>query len=373
MATVRRHTAIDHKFGTMRLYMNRSVKNVLHISVSALLLCGLLVLCTACRTRTEPTLYLYNWTYYTPDSVIRAFEKQYGVKVAYDDYASNEDMFAKLMAGSRGYDLVVPSADYVSIMMKLDMLEPIDLSKIPNTRYVRPEVLRRIDYDPAMRFSVPYYMGAAGIAVNTKAVPDYERSWHIFERSDLKNKMTMMDDMRETLGAALAVLGYEPNTVNPAELAEAYQLIQDTWKPNLVKFDADGFAKSFASGDFVVVQGYAESVFAELQPNQVRDVDFFIPAGVHSALYIDNFCIPKGAPHPELAHAFINFMLQPEIYAQFLDQFGFPASIHTEAGKFQKRRPHYTLDDMKDCILKKDLGPNLELYNNYWQQIRFTR
>lgn len=161
---------------------------------------------TACRKKEQTVLYLYNWTYYTPDSVIQAFEKKYDVKVVYDDFASNEDMFAKLMAGSKGYDLVIPSADYVSIMIKLNMLEPLDISKIPNIRYLRPDVLSRIDYDPKMQFSVPYYMGAAGIAVNTQEVPDYERSWNIFARKDLKNRMTMMDDMREVLGAALGFL-----------------------------------------------------------------------------------------------------------------------------------------------------------------------
>ena len=182
----------------------------------------------------------------------------------------------------------------------------------------------------------------------------------------------MMDDMREVMGAALGALGYEPNSTNPDELEQAYRLIQNGWKPNLVKFDADGFAKSFASGDFLVVHGYAEAVFAELQEDQAQYVDFFIPSGIHSPLYIDSFCIPKGAPHPELAHAFINFMLDPAIYAEFLDTFGFPSSIHTEAGNYQKKQPHYTLDDLKDCVLKKDLGVNLELYNSYWQRIRFT-
>ena len=215
-------------------------------------------------------------------------------------------------------------------------------------------------------------MGAAGIAVNTKEVPDYERGWNIFERADLKNRMTMMDDMREVLGAALGSLGYEPNSTNPNELEQAYRLIQNNWKPNLVKFDADGFAKSFASGDFLAVQGYAEAIFAELQEDQTQYVDFFIPQGVHSGLYIDSFCIPKGAPHPELAHAFINFVLEPTVYAEFLDTFGFPPSIHTEAGYYQKKRPHYALDDLNDCILKKDLGANLDLYNTYWQRIRFT-
>ena len=348
--------------------MNRRFKTIGCAFLCIVFILYSLITLAACRNKQETVLHLYNWTYYTPDSVIQAFEKKYGVKVVYDDFASNEDMFAKLMAGSKGYDLVVPSADYVSIMIKLNMLEPIDISKIPNIRYLRPEVLSRIDYDPQMQFSVPYYMGAAGIAVNTKEVGDYERSWNIFERKDLKNRMTMMDDMREVMGAALGVLGYEPNSTNPEELEQAYRLIQNGWKPNLVKFDADGFAKSFASGDFLVVHGYAEAVFAELQDAQAQYVDFFI----HSPLYIDSFCIPKGAPHPELAHAFINFMLDPAIYAEFLDTFGFPSSIHTEAGNYQKKQPHYTLDDLKDCVLKKDLGVNLELYNSYWQRIRFT-
>ena len=352
--------------------MNRRLKNTGRIFLYIVLTLYNLIIFIACRDKREAVLYLYNWTYYTPDSVIQAFEKKYNVKVIYDDFASNEDMFAKLMAGSKGYDLVIPSADYVSIMIKLNMLEPIDVSKIPNIRYLRQEILDRIEYDPKMVFSVPYYMGAAGIAVNTKEVPDYERSWNIFERADLKNRMTMMDDMREVLGAALGFLGYEPNSTNPDELEQAYRLIQNNWKPNLVKFDADGFAKSFASGDFLVVQGYAESIFSELQDEQAQYVDFFIPQGVHSALYIDSFCIPKGAPHSELAHAFINFMLKPTVYAEFLDTFGFPPSIHTEAGNYQKKRPHYTLGDLTDCVLKKDLGEDLELYNGYWQRIRFT-
>ena len=325
--------------------MDHRFKRIGSIFLSIVVTLSWLIVFTACRDTREAVLYLYNWTYYTPDSVIKTFEKKYNAKVVYDDFASNEDMFAKLMAGSKGYDLVIPSADYVSIMIKLNMLDPIDVSKIPNIRYLRSDVLHRIDYDPKMEFSVPYYMGAAGIAVNTKEVPDYERGWNIFEQADLKNRMTMMDDMREVLGAALGSLGYEPNSTNPDELEQAYQLVQNNWKPNLVKFDADGFAKSFASGDFLAV---------------------------HSGLYIDSFCIPKGAPHPELAHAFINFMLEPTVYAEFLDTFGFPPSIHTEAGYYQKKRPHYALDDLKDCILKKDLGANLELYNSFWQRIRFT-
>jgi spermidine/putrescine transport system substrate-binding protein len=89
-------------------------------------------------------------------------------------------------------------------------------------------------------------------------------------------------------------------------------------------------------------------------------------------MYIDSMCIPKGAKNVELAHKFINFILKPEIYAEFLDNFGFPATIHTEADKYQKVTPWYTADSLVKTELKADLGENLEQYNQIWQKIRFT-
>jgi spermidine/putrescine transport system substrate-binding protein len=326
---------------------------------------------TGCKNSGK-TLYLYNWTYYTPDSVIQKFEKEYGVKVVYDDYASNEDMYAKLKAGGSGYDIVVPSGDYVSIMAAQGMLEKIDLAKIPNAKYVKPECLAKATYDQKMEFSVPYYMGAAGVAVNKEKVPDFKESWSIFARKDLAGRMSMLDDMREVLGDALAYLGYSVNTTNQAELDKAYELVNTQWKPNLVKFDAEGFAKSFASGEFWVVQGYAEAVFAEVQPEMRDKVAFFIPKDEGGPMYIDSLCIPKGAKNPELAHKFINFILRPEIYAEFLDSFGFPSTIHTEAAQLQKVTPLYAADALVNCELKEDLGENLEMYNQTWQKIRFT-
>ncbi len=347
------------------------------IRFSSVLLLGAMVLLsfgiTGCNKAAGKTLYLYNWTYYTPDSVIAKFEKEFGVKVVYDDYASNEDMYAKLKAGGgTGYDIIIPSGDYVSIMKSQDMLEKIDLSKIPNVKYIRSETLAKATYDPSMQYSVPYYMGAAGVAVNKDKVPQFEESWNIFARKDLAGRMSMMDDMREVLGDALAYLGYSVNTADDAQLQKAYELVNNKWKPNLVKFDAEGFAKSFASGEFWVVQGYAEAIYAEVPKEMWNKVAFFIPTKEGGPMYIDSMCIPKGAPNVELAHQFINFILRPEIYAEFLDSFGFPATIHTEAGKLQKVTPYYTADSLVNCELKDDLGENLEKYNQIWQKIRFT-
>lgn len=346
------------------------------IRVSAVLMIGAMLLVsvglTGCKKNTGKTLYLYNWTYYTPDSVIEKFEKEYGVEVVYDDYASNEDMYAKLKAGGSGYDIIIPSGDYVSIMKSQDMLEKINLSKIPNSKFIRSDVLAKATYDSSMQYSVPYYMGAAGVAVNKEKVPQFDESWNIFARKDLAGRMSMMDDMREVLGDALAYLGYSVNTVDPAELEKAFTLVNETWKPNLVKFDAEGFAKSFASGEFWVVQGYAEAIYAEVPTEMWDKVAFFIPKSEGGPMYLDSMCIPKGAPNVELAHTFINFILRPEIYAEFLDTFGFPATIHTEAGALQKVTPYYTADALVNTELKEDLGENLELYNQIWQKIRFT-
>jgi len=316
-------------------------------------------------------LYIYNWTYYTPPTVIEKFEKEYNVKVIYDEFASNEEMFAKIQAGGAGYDLVFPSEDYVLIMSRLGMLEKLDKSLLSNLGNVDERVLAETIADPGMEFSVPYYWGAAGILVNTSKVPNFEKNWSIFGRQDLKGRMTMLDDMREVLGAALVTLGYSLNTKNPAEVAEAQSVVNNSWKPNLVKFDAEAFGKGYAQGDFWVVHGYPEVVFEEIAGDEelVKNTVFFIPPEGGPA-YIDSMCILKGAKNIELAHKFIDFIHRPEIYAEFTDAFGFPASANSKAAPYKKVKPMYVVEDLAGTELKEDLGETLEVYNAAWETIK---
>jgi spermidine/putrescine transport system substrate-binding protein len=312
-------------------------------------------------------LYIYNWTYYTPDSVIEKFEQEYGVEVIYDEFASNEEMYAKLKNGGSGYDIVFPSGDYVSIMIADGLLEKIDKSKFSNLGNVDPLVLQKAAYDPNMDYSVPYFWGAAGIAVNTSKVPNFERSWSIFGRTDLKGRMTMLDDIREVMGDALVHLGYSVNSKNPDEVSAAKNLINNTWKPNLTMFDAESFGKGFASGDFWVVQGYAEVVYEEIAGDEemLRNTVFFIPPEGGPA-YIDSMCILKGSRNIDLAYKFIDFIHRPEIYAEFTDAFGFPATANIPARALKANSPLYTAEDIANTELKDDLGDALELYNDAW-------
>jgi spermidine/putrescine transport system substrate-binding protein len=312
-------------------------------------------------------LYIYNWTYYTPASVIEKFEKEYNVTVVYDEFASNEDMYAKIKAGGSGYDLIFPSGDYVSIMIHQNMLEKIDRSKIPNLKHVDPLVLQKAAYDPNMDYSVPYYFGAAGIAINTARVPQYQRDWSIFSRTDLRGRMTMLDDMREVMGDALVHLGFSVNTTNPEEIEAAKNLINSSWKPNLVKFDAEAFGKGYANGDFWVVQGYAEVVYEEIADNEqlIKDTVFFVPPQGGPA-YIDSMCILRGAKNIDLAYKFIDFIHRPEIYAEFTDAFGFPATVNVPARQLKTKTPYYTAEELANTELKDDLGAALDLYNDVW-------
>ncbi len=332
-----------------------------------------LVISSCSKSDGRKTLHLYNWTYYMPDEIIEAFEEEYECSIVVDYFSSNEEMFAKLQAGGgKGYDIIFPSADYTSIMIKLDMLSPIDHSMIPNLEYI-PEIVRdKATYDPDMQYSVPYFMGAAGIAVNTAIAPDeYERSWMIFADERLKGRMTLLDDMREVMGDALRTLGYSVNTTSQSELEEAASIISDLWKPNIVKFDAESFAKAFARGEFAVVHSYYENIETELTEEQMEYVDFFLPE-TGGSMYIDNMGILKDAPEKELAHQFINFIHEPENYAIFLDEFSFPPTTNTKAAEYMTTTPRFTSEDLENYEVLIDVGEDLERYNALWEPIRYT-
>ncbi|MCL2844455.1 MAG: extracellular solute-binding protein [Chitinivibrionia bacterium] len=337
------------------------------IIVIAALAAGLVI--SGCGTG-KPRLYVYNWVDYMPEDVIKQFQKRYGVKVVYDVFSSNEEMFAKLKISGAQYDVVVPSGDHVSMMIRNNMLQEIDRSLVPNLRHLDPEVLAKIIFDPEQKFSVPFAIGMAGITVNTAKVQDFEESWRIFENPELRGRMTLLDDMREVMGAALATLGYPINSTAQAELEEARDLIMQ-WRENIVRFDAETFGRGFATGEFWVVHGYAENVFLQLDDRALNHTHFFIPRE-GGPMYIDNMVIPANARNVELAHKFINFIHEPEIYAQIMDYFELP-SINIPAREFMTEDPRYQIEDLANGEFMEDLGAYLTMYNRIWQEIRVGR
>lgn len=323
----------------------------------------------------KQVLKLYSWTYYTPTDVVADFEKEFDCKVVVTEYDSNETMYNKIVnGGARSFDIVVPSQDFVSIMLKKGMLQPIDQSKFTNRSKINPKILEKIPYDPEMTYAVPYYFGAAGISVNKKKVPggNYERTWNIFADPQFAGHASMMDDYREVIGDALKFQGKSVCTKNEDELKSAVSLIKTKWLPNIVKFDAEGFGKDFARGDLWLCQGYAECVYGEIPEEEWADtIDFFIPEDGGPS-YLDSMCILKDSKNVELASEFINFIHRPENYAKFLDFFRFPDYVNLEAEKFRTTTPLYPAEIMEKCELKNDIGERLDKYYSYWESLRIS-
>lgn len=353
------------------MYNRRTILKSWQIKTAAMLITAAVF--SSCKKDSKTasgTLHLFNWTYYTPDEVLKDFEAETGIHVEVDSFDSNEVMYAKLKAGASGYDITVPSQDYTSIMIKQGMLKEIDHSLFPNKSKINPDLLKKATYDTNMKWSVPYYMGAAGVAVNKTKLTGYAKDWSIFEDKRIKGHASMMDDMREVLGDALAFQGHSVNTTDDGQLSDAAQLVSEKWKPNLVKFDAEGFGKSFAAGDFWVCQGYAEVVYGEVPEADQGMIDFFIPAA-GGPMYIDSMVILKGAKNYDAAMKFINFIHEGVEYAKFLDAFRFPNYVNTDADEHRKTVPMYKAEEMSNCELKMDVGEALEKYNRLWEEIRF--
>ena len=343
-------------------------KKPVAIALAALLALTFVITTVSCDRR--PVLRIYVWTYYLPESIVRQFEQEFDVRVTMDYYASNEEMLARLQAGGFGrrgpsFDIVFPSGDFVPIMVRQNMVEPINHSLLENMGNIDPIILEK-SADPNMEFSVPYFYGAGGVIINTAMVPDFERCWSIFAREDLRGRMTMLDDLREVIGAALSYLGYSVNTQDPVEIAAARDHINEHWRPNLVRFDSEAFGIGYSNGDFWVVHAFPEIVFEEIagNPQLMQDTYFFIPPG--SPAYIDSMVILRGSNNIELAHKFIDFIHRPEIYAEFADTFNFPASVNVPARQLTTAVPMFTVEELYYTELVQEAGPAFSYFSDAW-------
>ena len=220
------------------------------------LLFGMMLLMVACGGKSggngdsgSKELNIYTWTYFIPQEVIDDFQKETGIKVNLSYYDNNDVMIAKLMSGAKGFDIVSPSTDYVDVLIKSGLIEKLDKQKLGETFNnldkdgLKLEELSKI-YDPGLNYSIPYTYSATGVAVNKKFMKDYPQSFDIFLQEKYKGKMTMLDDGREVIGAALQSLGYPSDSADDKQLQEAKNKILE-WKKNLAKLIAGLIEEEF--------------------------------------------------------------------------------------------------------------------------------
>lgn len=252
-------------------------------------------------------LNFYNWSEYVAESTIPDFEERTGARVTQDTYASNEELLAKLQAGGTGYDVIVPSDYMVAIMSKSDVIQELDFSKIPNFDNIG-ENFKGLSYDPENRWSVPYQWGTTGILYNKREIGPIE-NWDPMFDERYSGQIAMINDVRETLGAALMRLGYSINATDQAQLEEAKRMLIQQ-KPLLRGyFDSTEISPQVANGDILL--GHVFSGEGILTAIENEGLEYIIPRPA-ATRWTDNMCIPRGARNPELAHEFINYILARE-------------------------------------------------------------
>jgi spermidine/putrescine transport system substrate-binding protein len=253
----------------------------------------------------EKQLNLYNWADYVAEGTVPGFQKQTGIKVTQDFYSSNEDLLAKLQAGGTGYDVIVPSDYMVAIMIKSDVVQRLDMDQIPNAKNVG-KAYKGLSYDPNNEYSLPYQWGTTGILYNKKELGQLPESWDPMWDEEFSGQVSMLNDTRETMGAALYKLGFSVNTTDTAELERAADELKRQ-KP-LVRgyFDSTEARPLVQNGDLLLAHVFSGDAFLGIAENP--DLDYIIPKPAASR-WTDNMCIPNGAEHPQNAHRFINYLL----------------------------------------------------------------
>ncbi|HSH08783.1 MAG TPA: spermidine/putrescine ABC transporter substrate-binding protein [Oceanipulchritudo sp.] len=320
-----------------------------------------------------PVLNVYNWDDYMAPEVFELFEEKYGCKVILDTFDSNEAMYAKLKAGASGYDVIFPSSYQAYMMNEEGMLHPINQTAMPNLANVDPEYLGQTAIDKTMAYSVPYMSGSTGLGYRESAVPDLTASWAVFEREDLKGRMTLLDDMREVLGAALKYLGYSLNTGNEAEILEAGNVVIK-WKRNIATFESEGYKQGIASREFHVVQGYSGDIMQVIDQNEDEDIVYALPEEGFS-VWVDDMVIPADSDNVELAEKFIDFMHDPEI-AKLNMEYNYYVCPNSAAYEIVdeelKSDPTIFIPDelMKKSEMIRPIGDDLQKYIKVWDLVK---
>lgn len=292
----------------------------------------LLTSMTSPEAAEEKILNIYNWSDYVAPDTIPQFEKATGIKVNYDVFDSNELLEAKLLAGRSNYDVVVPTSSFLERQAKAGIFRALDKTKLANYGNLDGELMKRIaQNDPGNEFAIPYMWGTIGIGYNKNKIKerlglDAIVSWDTLFKPENAAKLkdcgiAVMDSSSEVMGTALAYLGLDPNSEKAGDLAKGSALVKQL-RPTVKYFHSSQYINDLASGSICIAMGYNGDILQAR--TRARDANNGVEVAYSAPregaiMWVDVMAIPKDAPHPENAHAFLNFILQPEIAAGITD------------------------------------------------------
>lgn len=318
---------------------------------------------------------VYAWTGEVPDFAIRHFEKETGIKVNFSTFESTEIMYAKLRSiKNSGYDVVMPSSNFVDRMWRQNLLEKLDKSKLTNWNNINPDFLKP-SYDPQSEYSVPYIWGVTGIFTNDEYFPAKSiKKWNDLWDQRFYNKLLILNDPRDVFATALLTLGYSVNDSNPEHIKAAFLKLKKLLK-NAKVFSTDTVVSLMVDEDVTAGMSFNGDAFKASREN--KNIHFIFPQDGFT-VWVDSFSIPKSAPHKEEAYAFINFMLRPDIAKES----ALTTSFATTNLPAQKLLP----DDVRNSptvypskeVMKRgqfltDVGDEtIALYEKYWEELKMS-
>lgn len=274
-------------------------------------------------------LRIFNWSNYIDEQVLRDFEREFNAKVVYDTYDSNEVLETRLLAGRTGYDIVVPSAPFLSRQIAANVHQRLDPAKIPNLANLWPEIQRRVAvYDPGNAYSVNYLWGTTGIGFNVAKIrermPDAPLdSWKLAFDYDTLAKFKdcgihFLDTAEDFLPSVMRYLGRDPNSKKPEDWEAAAAHVQRL-RTLVTKFHSSEYISALANGDICLAVGYSGDIFQAQkrarEANNGIDIQYVIPKE-GAQMWFDQMAVPADAPNADLAHAFINYLNRPEVIAK---------------------------------------------------------
>ncbi len=270
----------------------------------------------------EKKLNFYNWDTYIGETTLPDFQKETGIDVNMSLFATNDELFAKLRAGNPGFDVIVPGSEFVERMIQAEMLEPLDHAKIPNIKNVAPAFIDDAPYDPGRKYSMPYTWLVIGIGYRKSKVKEVPDSWKwLFDSDVYKGRIAVMSDASELFRNCFKYLGHSINDKSPEVLKQAEAMLIKQ-KPNIKSFHEDNGQDLLLSGEVDVVMEYNGDIAQVMIEDD--DLDFVVPKE-GAMKQSDTLAIPKGAPHPENALEFINFILNAKVGAEISETIKYPS------------------------------------------------
>lgn len=271
-------------------------------------------------TGEEPKLNFYNWDTYIGETTLDDFKGASGVDVNMSLFANNDELFAKLRAGNPGFDVIVPSNDFVERMSRADMLMPLDHSLIPNFKNAGKS-FTDVAYDPARKFSMPYTWLVLGIGYRKSKVKGVPESWkYLFDSDQYKGRIALLSEAGDMFRLGAKYLGHSVNDI-PPEMIKQVETMLTKQKANVKAFHEDNGQDLLLSGEVDLVLEYNGDIAQIMEEDE--DIGFVVPKE-GSQLNSDNLCIPKGAPRPKNAHAFINYLLDADVGKKITETIKYP-------------------------------------------------